>query len=151
MAAALISIKGLSSIFVVFFGGNYLRQNNNGLYLFAYITTIFSLLLMGVGVNTIQLGVASLVNGVGTGLITLINFAEVGSIEGEKGKIAGFFSFGNAAGTIIGPTIGGLIGAAFGVQAIFLAFMLPFGALTVRTFLETKKSSDISENIIETI
>ncbi len=148
IAAALISIKGLSSIFVVFFGGSYLRQNNNGLYLFAYITTIFSLLLMGVGANTIQLGVASLVNGVGTGLITLINFAEVGSIEGEKGKIAGFFSFGNAAGTIIGPTIGGIIGAALNVQAIFFAFTLPFGLLAVQTFMESRKNVNACENIV---
>ncbi len=138
IAAGLISIKGLSTLIIVFFGGEYLRKNNNGLYLFAYITTIFSLLILGIGTSTIELGLASFINGVGTGLITLINFTEVGSIDGEKGKIAGFFSFGNGAGAIIGPTVSGMIGDFFGVQAIFLAFMIPFGALAVYTFIERK-------------
>lgn len=141
IAAALISIKGVSTLFVVFFGGTYLQKNNNGLYLFAYITTIFSLLLLGIGTDSIALGVASLINGVGTGLITLINFTEVGNIDGEKGKIAGFFSFGNAMGSITGPTLAGMIGDALGVQSIFLAFIVPFGMLAIYTFLENKKQN----------
>ncbi|CAG0973589.1 hypothetical protein METP2_01542 [Methanosarcinales archaeon] len=139
IAAALISIKGVSTLFVVFFGGTYLQKNNNGLYLFAYITTIFSLLLLGIGTDSIALAVASLINGVGTGLITLINFTEVGNIDGEKGKIAGFFSFGNAMGSITGPTLAGMIGDALGVQSIFLAFIVPFGMLAIYTFVENKK------------
>lgn len=141
IAAALISIKGISTLFVVFFGGTYLQKNNNGLYLFAYITTIFSLILLGIGTDSIALGAASLINGIGTGLITLINFTEVGNIDGEKGKIAGFFSFGNALGSITGPTLAGMIGDSFGVHTIFLAFIVPFGMLAIYTFLENKKQN----------
>ncbi len=147
IAAALISIRGLSTLLVVFFGGAYLRKNNKGLYLLAYFTTIFSLLLLGIGTDTVQLGIGSLVNGAGTGLITLINFTEVGSIDGEKGKIAGFFSFGNGAGAIIGPTLAGIIGDAFGVHAIFLVFIIPFGALAVYNFMDGRKNGIQSENI----
>ena len=145
IAAALISLKGLSTLLVVFFAGAYLKKNNNRLYLFAYITTVFSLLLLGIGKDTIQLGLASLLNGLGTGLITLINFTEVGSLDGEKGKIAGFFSFGHGIGAIIGPTLGGIIGDIYGVQAIFLAFMIPFSAMAIHTFISGKRI--ISENI----
>ena len=147
IAAALISIKGVSTLIVVFFGGAYLRKNNNGLYLFAYVTTIFSLLLLGLGTDIVYLAVASLINGVGTGLISLINFTEVGSIDGEKGKIAGFFSLGHGAGAIIGPTLGGIVGDVFGVQAIFLAFIVPFGALAVHTFMDGKKM-DLNRKIL---
>lgn len=143
IAAALISIKGLSTLFVVFFAGKYLHKNNNRLYLIAYVTTILSLLLLGIGTNTNQLGLASFINGIGTGLITLINFAEVGSIEGEKGKIAGFFSFGNGLGSIIGPTLGGIIGDILGVQAVFLAFMVPFGALALYTLADWKRTNQL--------
>ncbi len=145
IAAALISLKGLSTLLVVFMGGAYLQKNNNRLYLFAYITTVFSLLFLGVGTDTIQLGLASLLNGLGTGLITLINFTEVGSLDGEKGKIAGFFNFGHGIGAIIGPTLGGIIGDIYGVQAIFLAFMIPFSAMAIHTFISGKKI--VSENI----
>lgn len=145
IAAALISIKGVATLLVVFFGGTYLRRNNNGLYLFAYVTTILSLFLLGIGTDTVQLGVASFINGVGTGIISLINFTEVGSIEGEKGKIAGFFSLGHGVGAIMGPTLGGIIGDAFGVQAIFLAFMIPFGALALYTFISRK--NEFASNI----
>ncbi len=138
IAAALISIKGVSTLLVVFFGGAYLRRNNNRLYLFAYITTILSLLLLGIGTDTVQLGIASFINGVGTGIISLINFTEVGSIDGEKGKIAGFFSLGHGVGAIMGPTLGGIIGDVYGVQAIFLAFMIPFSALALYTFISRK-------------
>lgn len=145
IAAALISLKGLSTLLVVFLGGAYLQKNNNRLYLFAYITTVFSLLLLGIGTDTIQLGLASLLNGLGTGLISLINFTEVGTLDGEKGKIAGFFNFGHGLGSIIGPTLGGIIGDIYGVQAIFLAFMIPFSVLAIHTFTSCKKI--VSENI----
>ena len=151
IAAAMLTLKGATTLLVVFFGGAYLRKNNNGLYLFAYATTILSLLLLGTGTDTVQLGVASLINGIGTGMISLINFTEVGSIDGEKGKIAGFFNFGHGAGAIVGPTLGGIIGDAFGVQAIFLAFMVPFGALAVYTFMDGRKNGIKSENIAAVI
>lgn len=156
IAAELITLKGVSTLIVGFFGGAYLQKNNNKLYLFAYITTIFSLLLLGLGTDTIQLGLASLINGVGTGLITLINFTEVGSLDGEKGKIAGFFSFGNGAGAIIGPMLGGIIADVYGVQAIFLAFMIPFSALALHTFISgkricSKNISKLPENVEENI
>lgn len=154
IAAALISLKGLSTLLVVFFAGAYLQKNNNRLYLFAYITTVFSLLLLGIGTDTIQLGLASLLNGLGTGLITLINFTEVGTLDGEKGKIAGFFNFGHGIGAIIGPTLGGIIGDIYGVQAIFLAFMIPFSAMALHTFISGRKIgheniSKLPENVEE--
>lgn len=139
IAAAMLSLKGATTLLVVFFGGAYLQRNNSGLYLFAYVTTILSLLLLGIGKDITQLGIASLILGVGTGMISLLTFTEAGSIEGEKGKIAGFFSFGHGAGAIVGPTLGGIIGDAFGVQAIFLAFMVPFGALAFYTFMDGRK------------
>lgn len=77
--------------------------------------------------------------GIGTGLIGLIDFARVGNIDGEKGKIAGIFSFGQGTGAIIGPTLGGIIGDAFGLQTIFLAFMLPFFMLVVYAFMNSRK------------
>lgn len=140
IAAMLLSLKGGATILLVFFGGALLSRNNNGLYLFAFIIMILSLLLLGTGKDITQLGIASIVLGAGSGLITLINFTQVGNIDGEKGKIAGVFSFGHGIGAIIGPIFGGIIGDAFGVQTIFLLFILPFGVLALYTYMDDKKT-----------
>ncbi len=134
IAAMLISIKGGATL-VVFFCGHLLRRNKNNLYLFSFILTILSLLILVISKDTFHLAIASAVQGIGSGLISLINITQVGNIEGEKGKIAGIFSFGNGIGAIFGPTLGGIIGDAFGLKAIFLAFMLPFGVVAFYTYL----------------
>ncbi len=141
IAAMLLSLKGGATILLVFFGGALLSRNNNGLYIFGFITTILALFILGIGKDITQLGIASVILGIGSGLITLITFTQVGNIEGEKGKIAGIFSFGHGTGAIVGPTLGGIIGDAFGVQAIFLAFMPPFGALALYTFMDGRKQN----------
>ncbi|MCX9010542.1 MAG: MFS transporter [Candidatus Methanoperedens sp.] len=139
IAATLITLKGGATVFVVFFCGQLLRRNNNNLYLFSFAVTILALLLLGMSKNTFLLAVASVVTGIGSGFLTLINFTRVGNIEGEKGKIAGIFSLGFGTGAIVGPILGGIIGDVFGIQAIFLAFMLPFGALALYTFMDGRK------------
>lgn len=141
IAATLITLKGGATVFVVFFCGQLLRRNNNSLYLFSFAITILSLLLLGMSRNTFLLAVASVVTGIGSGFLTLINFTRVGNIEGEKGKIAGIFSLGFGTGAIVGPILGGIIGDVLGVQEIFLAFILPFGALALYTFMDGRKQN----------
>ncbi len=141
VAAMLIALKGGATICVVFLCGQLLRKNNTNLYLFSFIVTILALLVLGISGNTLHLAIASVVIGMSSGLITLITFTQVGNIDGEKGKIAGIFSFGHGMGSIIGPTFGGIIGDIISVQAIFLAFMVPFGALALYIFMDGRKQN----------
>ncbi len=141
VAAVLISLKGGATICVVFFCGQLLRKNNNNLYLFSFIVTILALLVLGMSRDTLHLAIASVVLGISSGLITLITFTQVGNIDGEKGKIAGIFSFGHGMGSIIGPTFGGIIGDIFSIQAIFMSFIPLFVALSLFTFIEGKKQN----------
>lgn len=145
IAAMLISLKGGATILVVFSCGELLRRNNNYLYLMSFAATIFALLVLGVSKDISLLAIASVIIGIGSGMITLITFTQVGNIDGEKGKIAGIFSFGHGTGAIFGPTLGGIIGDVFGIQAIFLAFMLPFGALAFYIFMDARKKELIRE------
>ncbi|MFZ3058815.1 MAG: MFS transporter [Candidatus Methanoperedens sp.] len=147
VAAMLIALKGGATICVVFFCGQLLRKNNTNLYLFSFIVTILALLVLGMSRDILQLSIASIVLGLSSGLITLITFTQVGNIEGEKGKIAGIFSFGFGMGSILGPTLGGMIGDIFSIQAIFLSFIPLFGALSLFTFMESRKNRIDSENI----
>lgn len=139
IAAMLISLKGAATILVVFFCGQLLRRNNNNLYLFSFIITILGLLVLGSSRDTLLLAIASIVLGIGSGVITLVNFTQVGNIVGEKGKIAGIFSLGLGMGSIVGPTLGGLIGDIFSVQAIFLSFIPFFGLLSIYTIMDKIK------------
>lgn len=147
VAAMLIALKGGATICVVFLCGQLLRKNNTNLYLFSFIITILALLVLGMSRDILQLSIASIVLGIGSGLITLITFTQIGNIDGEKGKIAGIFSFGFGMGSIIGPTVGGIIGDAYGVQTIFLSFIPLFGALALYTFMDNRKNGINSENI----
>lgn len=141
IAAMLISLRGGATILVVFFCGQLLRKNNKNLYLFSFILIIFALFLLGISTDSPLLAIASIILGIGIGLIGMIDFSRVGNIDGEKGKIAGIFSFGQGTGAIIGPTLGGIIGDAFGVQRIFMAFMLPYFLLVVYVFITGRKQS----------
>lgn len=147
VAAMLIALKGGATICVVFLCGQLLHKNNSNLYLFSFIVTILALLVLGMSRDIFQISIASIVLGLSSGLITLITFTQVGNIEGEKGKIAGIFSFGFAMGSILGPTLGGMIGDIFSIQAIFLSFIPLFGALSLFTFIEGQKNRIESENI----
>lgn len=141
VAAMLIALKGGATICVVFFCGQLLRKNNTNLYLFSFIVTILALLVLGMSRDIFQISIASVVIGMSSGLITLITFTQVGNIDGEKGKIAGIFSFGFGMGSILGPTLGGMIGDFFSIQAIFLSFIPLFGALSLFTFMEGRKQN----------
>ncbi len=140
LAAMLIALKGGATICVVFLCGQLLRKNNTNLYIFSFIATILSLLVLGTSSDTLQLAIASIILGLSSGLITLITFTQIGNIDGEKGKIAGIFSFGFAMGSILGPTLGGIIGDFFSIQAIFLSFIPLFGILSLFTFIEGRKN-----------
>jgi len=140
VAAMLIALKGGATICVVFLCGQLLHKNNTNLYLLSFIVTILALLVLGMSRDILQLSIASVVIGMSSGLITLITFTQVGNIEGEKGKIAGIFSFGFAMGSILGPTLGGIIGDFFSIQAIFLSFIPLFGILSLFTFIEGRKN-----------
>jgi len=130
----------------MFFGGRFLRRNNRNLYLFSFIITIFSLLLLGMSKDISIFAIASVVQGIGSGVIAMLNITQVGNIDGEKGKIASIFSLGNSIGAIFGPTFGGVIGDAFGNQAIFLSFIPLFGTLSLLLSLKGENRID-SENI----
>lgn len=142
VAAMLIILKGGATICVVFLCGQLLRKNNTNLYIFSFIVTILALLVLGMSRDTLHLAIASVVIGMSSGLITLITFTQVGNIDGEKGKIAGIFSFGHGMGSILGPTLGGMIGDLFSIQAIFLSFIPLFGALSLFTFMEGRKKQN---------
>ncbi len=144
VAAMLIAFRGGAMFCTIFLCGQLLRKNNSNMYLFSFILAILTLLVLGMSKDISQIAIASVVLGISSGLMSLITFAQVGNIDGEKGKIAGIFAFGFAIGSIIGPTLGGIIGDAYGVQTIFISFIPIFVALALFIFVSNKDKSNLN-------
>ncbi|ACL16474.1 MFS transporter [Methanosphaerula palustris] len=150
IAAILIALRGIAQILVVIFCGRLLYENHNNLYFISYIMIIISLLLFGTNSNIIILAAAAVIMGSFSGLMTLLTFTNVGSIEGERGKIAGIFAIGTSIGAIFGPVYGGFIGDTFGVQNIFLGF-IPLFVTMACFYLFIGRKQNIAGNISRTI
>jgi MFS family permease len=134
MAALLISLRGIANILVVFFGGRLLELNYNHLYVVSFVMSAAGLLVLGTATDAWLLMLASVILGLFSGVMTLVTFTQVGNTDGEKGKISGIFSFGQKAGMVAGPVLGGIAGSFIGLQAIFLCF-IPFFLLMAAYYL----------------
>jgi MFS family permease len=131
VAAMLITARGGSNMFVVFFCNGMIKEDNHKLFMYCTAGTALGLMLLGIAGDIPLLMIGSLVTGVCSGMMTLITFNQVGSVSGEKGKIVGFNSIGVTIGAIVGPIMGGVIGDAYGISAVFLAMIPLYGALAL--------------------
>ena len=138
-AAMLITTRGLTQMLVVFFGGRLLEINNAHLYIVCFVISSLGLLLLGISRDVSLLMLACAILGTFNGLMTLITFTQVGNIKGQKGKIAGVFSFGQKTGMVIGPVLGGIVGEIIGLQAIFLCFIPFFLAMALYNLIESRR------------
>ncbi len=140
-AALLITTRGLTQMLVVFFGGRLLEINNRHIYVVCFVMSSLGLLLLGISQNIPVLMLACAILGTFNGLMTLVTFTQVGGIHGQKGKIAGVFSFGQKIGMVTGPVLGGVIGDMLGLQAIFLCFIPFFLGMALFNFVESRKTA----------
>jgi MFS family permease len=141
IAAVLIALRGMAQVLVVLFCGRLLYGNHNRLYLGSFVMTILGILLLGLSSNLLVLGIATTIIGAFSGLMTLVTFTNIGSIDGEKGKIAGMFTFGGSFGTILGPIAGGILADIYNIQIMFLAFIPIFGIIAIYYFLEGRRGT----------
>ena len=92
--------------------------------------TIFILgsLLCGLSQNMVQLIVFRGVQGIGGGGLTALSFTIMADVLAprQRGRYVGYFSATFAAGSVVGPLVGGLLVDAFDWRAVFLV-NLPLG------------------------
>ena len=98
-----------------------------GLFLFTLAS-----LLCGVAPTLRLLIVARAVQGLGAAILMALTIAFVGEIvpKAKTGSAMGLLGTMSAIGTALGPSLGGLLIAAFGWRAIFLV-NVPLGALAL--------------------
>jgi EmrB/QacA subfamily drug resistance transporter len=97
-------------------------------YLAAIAIFITGSLLCGVAQNMVQLIVCRGVQGIGGGGLTALSFTIMADVLSprQRGRYVGYFSATFAAGSVIGPLVGGFLVSAFHWRVVFL-LNLPLG------------------------
>jgi MFS family permease len=73
--------------------------------------------------------------GLGTGTVSFASLSRIGRIGGEKGMIAGLFSFSVALGNTLGPSAAGCVGTIFSPRAAFLTLVPVIVSCGIAVFL----------------
>ena len=137
-ASSLISAKGVSYIFALFFLGRLLERLGSARgYALSFGIIAVGLTLLGVSGEPSLFWLGSLVLGLGLGatqIATLTRYAQIGARTGY-GKVSGLNALVGPAGGVLGGLLGGSLGHWLGLQAVFLlgAAAFALGCLTRNT------------------
>lgn len=101
-------------------------------YLAAITIFIAGSLLCGISQNMVQLIVFRGVQGIGGGGLTALSFTIMADVLAprQRGRYVGYFSATFAAGSVIGPLVGGFLVDAFHWRVVFL-LNLPLGMIAM--------------------
>lgn len=127
-ASHLIGINGGAYIFALLFLGKTVQRVGHELgYLLSFSAALLALLMLGLGQQLLWLMVGGALLGLCLGtlqIITLTRFARLSTRLG-RGEVSGVSSLMGPSGSFFGSLIGGFIGQHFGLQPVFLFFILP--------------------------
>lgn len=131
----LVAAQGIAFVLVMLWGGILLRRfSRPALYTACYLLEIAGLLAVGLGNDLWPIGLGSIGVGLGCGLMTTMSYTVLGSMTGRKGKTTAIFYFITGAGIALGPIVGGMLSANFGIGAAFTGFV-PLESLVLGYFL----------------
>jgi MFS family permease len=137
VAALLLSAEGGVFILAVFCLDILLKKiGQRNFYLFSISIIILGLALLGGAKNALYLWVGTIFLGIGLGMSNIINVSRIANIDTKKGKVAGFFTLFTITGAMLGPILGGFVGAVFGLQAIFWVLVPLFFILGLKIYFK---------------
>ena len=149
-ASFLMTVEGGVFILTVFTAGPLITWLTRfQLYFLSVAVTVTGLIGLSLAGTLFQIAAATVVLGLGLGLINLVTSSRIGLMEGEKGKIVALFAASVGAGISLGPMLGGLVGEYVGTRNIFLAFVPLFLLLAGLAFVT--ESQREGEPEVETI
>ena len=147
MASLVLTLNGCASILVVFTAGWLVKRfSSSRLYLTSF--TIASLGLFGLSLpaSVPIILLSSTILGIGLGLTQLVNYAKIGSLKGEKGKVSGLQVAAGGIGFTTGPLLAGWFSHYVDVGLVFACFIPLFILLGLTIIVsELRKRSTIAE------
>lgn len=140
-------IEGSAYIVSVFsLGGLLLKFNKPILYLGSTVTMSLGLLLMGVTSSSVPILIGVTLLGLGTGLLNILTFSNLGTVDVPKGKLSSVLSVCTSTGASFGPMFGGIIGEIVGYHGIFLSYIpILLGVMFLTQFIRTTKTTKEAE------
>jgi predicted MFS family arabinose efflux permease len=100
------------------------------LYAGSFLAQIAGLLTAGLASQWGVMIAGGIAFGLGSGMLTTINFSRLGAMPGPKGKLSGLFFLVTGTGVALGPLWGGLLTQLWSIRAAFLGFV-PVSALAL--------------------
>ena len=124
LASRLIAAQGAAFVAIMLLGGSLLKTHTlRTLYGCSFLAQAVGLLVCGTLNDPWQLGVGAVAFGLGSGMLTTINFSRLGAMAGAKGKLSGLFFLVTGTGVALGPLWSGAVIQLWGIRAAFLGFL----------------------------
>ena len=143
-ASQVIAAQGIAFVISMFWGGRlFERHSLRLLYAGSFLLQILGLLATGCLTGQPLLVAGAVAFGLGSGLLTTVNFSRLGSMPGQKGKLSGLFFLITGTGVALGPLWGGLLVKLWGIQAAFTGFV-PIIAVALACVLLPRRSEAAS-------
>lgn len=139
-ASQIIAAQGVAFVISMFWGGRLFERNSlRLLYAGSFLLQILGLLATGCLAGQPMLVAGAVAFGLGSGMLTTLNFSRLGNMPGQKGKLSGLFFLITGTGVALGPLWGGLLVKLWGIQAAFTGFV-PISAVALICVLLPRRS-----------
>lgn len=145
LASVVLTLNGCASIIVVFTAGSLVKRFSfSRLYLTSF--SIASIGLFGLSLTAYVpiIIISSTILGIGLGLTQLVNYARIGTLQGEKGKISGLQTAASGIGFTTGPLLAGWLSHYIDIELVFGVFIplfLLLGLSVIVSEIREKRAS----------
>lgn len=143
VASQIIAAQGIAFVISMFWGGRlFERHSMRLLYAGSFLLQIIGLLATGCLAGQPMLVAGAVAFGLGSGMLTTLNFSRLGNMPGQKGKLSGLFFLITGTGVALGPLWGGLLVKLWGIQAAFTGFVPISAVALICVFLPRRSQAD---------
>ncbi len=130
IVAQIVLVGGGANILTTFAGPVLLKNCQTKTYYHITVLGIVpALVLLGAGGQSWMLYLGSLLSGVSIGVMSLANYKMMSTVQGDRGLIAGVFTFSAGFSLAVAPMVSSILADYFNVRTAFLAYIIPFGVL----------------------
>lgn len=145
LASVVLTLNGCASILVVFTAGALVKRFPPArLYLASFAIASLGLLGLSLPAYLPIILISSIILGIGLGLTQLVNYARIGSMRGEKGKVSGLLMAAGGFGFTTGPLLAGWLSHYVDTGMVFAAFVPLFLLLGLSVILAEVREHRIS-------
>lgn len=146
IVSVFLVLEGASFILTIFLAGPLVcRMTMLNASLLGYGISALGLTCLALANNLFWMALATVVLGLGLGLINVFTSYRIGEMKEEKGKVVGLFAAATGIGISFGPLTAGLVGEYLGNRLIFFTYV-PFFLLLSLAVLWNETREDVLES-----